>query len=482
MQNIACHGRTPGLVRHLSLLLIFFCVCSFCHGQTLRYSNHREVAIPDYATLRIGPFYSMMTFSQSVGGRYSRAEGTGVDFLYENVRGVMKTNGYELPLVSRLDLRNYLMIGRHTDLDISMSAAYSYFPLKTQENEFIFALAEEGVLGNVSLEFNPTPFVKGTLYENAVYRTDYVDTRGLVDRYGGQAYVFFDNTVGVNMDWLMAQDKNMAFSASMNNVLPRDTEFEDQKHVTFVESLAYEQTVNPFILVGSAGGFGQTAYSSTNRASRTATQTYSVYSNIKLTKRTIANASVGYSLASASPSSSDAGEEPGIAVGQASIETQLSRQLKHSVGWARSRRGGFNSDFEVADGYQYKMEWKGELTSANIFSTLSTVTPDKTSVNKYSDWQSGMKVDYPLVPSIVLRFSSLYDIRENQALAVGESSETEWNYDYTTWDSQIGTSFAVDRETTFSVYAEHVERRSNSSDLMYQMDIIGADLTYTHAF
>jgi len=439
------------------------------------------VAIPDYATLRIGPFYSMMTFSQSVGARYTQSEGTGVDFLYENVRGVIKTNGFEMPLVSSLDFRNYIMLGRHTDLDVSMNAKYSYFPLDTQENEFLFSLAEEGLLGTISLEFEPTPYIKGTLYENAVYRTDYVDTRGLIDRYGGQQYVYFNNTLGINMDWLMARDKNMAFSASMNNILPRDKEFKDQKSVTFAESLAYEQVVNPFIVAGAMGAFGQTVYSSTNRSSRTATQTYSVYGNVKLSKWTTAGASMGYSLASVSPSSSDA-EDPGTAVGQVSIETQLSRQLRHSAGWSRSRRGGFNSDFEIADGYQYRLDWQGKLSSANLSSALNTVTPDKTSVNEYSDWMSQISMNYPLLPSIMLHLSSSYDIRVNKALAVGESSETEWNYDYTTWDSQIGTSFAVDRETSFSIYAEHVERQSNSQDLTYQMDIIGADLTYSHAF
>ena len=123
-----------------------------------------------------------MTFSQSVGYRYMESSGSGVDFLYQNDLGTIKTNGSDFPLVSTLDFRNYLLISEHTDLDISFKASYVYYPMKTEDNQFLIDLAEEGAVGDLSMEFMPTPFIKGTLYNSAVYHVDYVDSRGILDR------------------------------------------------------------------------------------------------------------------------------------------------------------------------------------------------------------------------------------------------------------------------------------------------------------
>jgi len=130
-------------------------------AQMLRYDQHRELKPPDYATLRLGPFYSDLFFSQTAGFRYTRSEGTGTDFLFGNNRGVIKKDGSEYPLVARLDARNYVLISRHMDLDISFSLGYAYYPMETQENEFFFDISGEGVSGVVSMEFYISKFVRG---------------------------------------------------------------------------------------------------------------------------------------------------------------------------------------------------------------------------------------------------------------------------------------------------------------------------------
>ena len=76
------------------------------HAQTLRYSNHRDVDIPDYALFRIGPFYSNWAVSQSVGCRYSRSRGTGTEYLADNRFGAIGEDGLEFPLISVLTMRN----------------------------------------------------------------------------------------------------------------------------------------------------------------------------------------------------------------------------------------------------------------------------------------------------------------------------------------------------------------------------------------
>jgi hypothetical protein len=450
-------------------------------GQTLRYSNHREVTIPEDATLRIGPFYSSVTFSQSVGYRYMESSGSGVDFLYQNELGSIKTNGSDFPLVSTLNFRNYLLVSEHTDIDVSLKASYSYYPMHTEDDEFLLDLAEEGAVGEISMEFMPTPFIKGTLYNSAAYHVDYVNSRGILDRYGGQKYRHFDNTLGLNMDWLMSRDENMALSLSRADNVPMGDGFDDQKSVAYSEALSYERTVNVFMVAGMKCAFAETGYSSTNRAASTLSQSYSVFSNMKLTRQTTASTALGYSIASASSPEPGYEDPGGTMVGEVSLTTHLSEELVHSYGFARNVQGGFSSDFETVDAYQYRLDWKGDLVGVNLSSSLQDVTPSKASVNAYSDWTSSINISYPLLPYITLLASSSYDVIKNKGTATS-SNPVEWNHDYKTWTSQIGTSFSVTREVGFSTSVQHIERSSDSKDLAYQMNIFSADLTYTHAF
>ena len=219
----------------LLYLLLFLALPAW--GQNLRYSNRREVAIPEYATVRIGPFYSTMLFSQTAGYRYTRSSGAGTDYLTANRRGAILKDGEEFPLVSRLDFRNYLLITRNIDLDMSVRVGYEYYPLKTQENEFFIDLPEDGIGGNLSMEIALTPYIKGTLYERALYRTDYLDDRGMTDYAGGQEYEYFRNTAGMNLDWLMAKDKNLGISVRRLDLQTFDDEFERQDRVTWSESI-----------------------------------------------------------------------------------------------------------------------------------------------------------------------------------------------------------------------------------------------------
>jgi hypothetical protein len=207
----------------------------------LRYYQRREIQPPEYATLRLGPFYSNITFDQSAGYRYTRSEGTGTDFLYGNNRGIIEEDGGEFPLVSRLDARNYLMISRHMDLDISFSLGYAHFPLETQEDEFFFDIAEEGAAGSISMEFYITKYVRGMVSDDITYRTDYIDLRGIEDNYGGSSYEHLENKLKLTADWLMDETKNLGAELSREDLWVMDEQFEDQEHVTLMESLFYEQ-------------------------------------------------------------------------------------------------------------------------------------------------------------------------------------------------------------------------------------------------
>ena len=449
------------------------------NAQLLRFSNHREITIPEYTTLRIGPFYSTCVLSQSAGYRYTKGAGTGVDFLFSSRRGQLLKDGSDFPLVTILDFRNYLLITRYMDLDISMRVTYSHYPLETQEDEFFIDLADEGALGNISMEFTLTPFVKGTVYDAFSYHTDFVDTRGLSDLYGGRRYEYFENTGGLNMDWLLAHDRNLALSVSRNDLVPRGGEFQDQESVSYHERVAYEQRLSAFLVAGIRANLSQHIYVATNRP-ESAFQEYSIFSSAQLTRQTRGMVSAGYAV-SAIPSFTGTEErnDLGVMTGQLSLETQLGRDLSHSLKIARSLRPGFLSTFEVSNLYGYEIIWKSEQASAGFYSELNNTESSQSSVNEYTDWNSGLSLSYPLVEYITLLFSTAYSVRKNEA---GEFAgiDEDLRTDYRTWSSKVGTSFSVTRNVEFTTSFRHVERESDSEALDFERDIFTAVFTYKY--
>jgi len=510
------HGIGAGLRSRCPRVLVFclalaWLVPAAC-GQTLRYSNRREVGIPEYATLRIGPFYSSVTFSQSAGYRYVRTRGTGTDYLFRNRRGVIVEDGYEFPLISELDFRNYLLITRRMDMDLSLELVYEHYPMGTQEDEFNVDLPEEGIIGSLSAAFALTPCLKGTIYDNATYRTTYIDTRGIEDEYGGEEYEHFNNVLGLILDWGMSSDKNVSLSLSREDVVPRSDEFEDQERTTYHESLTYGQTVVPGVIAGARAAFSQTSYEDPDRGD-THLQDYSVFASAggsdepgvraPLSERTELTLSLGYSVGVVAEAGreritttnletdveTEADKDTASLTGKIGLRTLLRKDLVHSLSYSRSLRGGFRTAFETVDTYEYKIDWTGYASSASLYSRLSMVEPSTEARNEYRDWTSGFEMSYPLVRYITLLFQSTYSVRNNTTESgapeeeledLQEVADQELRNDYTTWQTRIGTKFSLMREIDFTTYAEHIERYSDSEDLEYERDILAAYLTYTH--
>ena len=472
--------------RYFVLLTVVFSVCLTygASGQTLNFSNHREVEIPDYATVRIGPFYSTLTFYQYFGYRYVASSGAGVDFLFSNRRGEVRKDGSDLPLITTLNFRNYLFITRHCDLDLSFAASYEYYPLETQESAFFLDPAEEGLFGNISMELQLTPVLKATILNNLVYRTDYVDTRGYEDPYGGRDYRYFSNKSGVDMDWLMARDKNLAFSVSLSRNIPEEDEFMDQDLTSIDETLKYEQKLNPFIVAGLDTGFGQNTYNSGERPD-SVYQTYSLFGNIRLTKSTSGSASAGYAMGTASGTDESQGEKDlGMAVGKVAVKSALTRTVSHSFEYDRGFVVGYNAAFELNNTYQYRLDLKGRWNAKmGIYSRYMDVEPTSETINQYSDWATGMDISYPLTPFVALQMVSEYLIRANGSIESGaEPVDVEWQSDYNTWRNRIGTSFAIFEDIGLTAYIQHVNRTSDSADLEYERLTASVMFNYKHKF
>jgi len=485
------------------------------HAQELRFSNHRDIEVPDYATIRIGPFFSTLAFTQSVGYRYVQTRGRGADWLFGTRRGVIRKDGREFPLISTLEMRNYLLVTENSDLDASIRVVYEHYPLATQDDDFYVDLGEEGIVGTLSSEFLITEFLRGTLYDNIIYRTDYIDTRGIPDLYGGREYEYLRNVVGLNMDWLMAKDKNLGISLSRLDNIPFTGEFADQEYVTYSEGVSYEQIIVPNLTGGARAGFSQTAYADTNRT-RLVQQDYSLFGSfdpeggvgIRLTDATSVEVSVGYSRGhGVSGAGGTNGFTETIAeaiIGRVELITQLRKDLAHRLLYERLLARGFLSHFEIIDSYGYRLEWAGVRTAVGAQSTMSIVRPVGGNVGEYRNWVSGVNVVYHLTQFIDLNGSSTYSVRYNrvgaldedaavdpeadiveEAADVGDVSPTideELVSDYATWVSRLGTAFGLTEKITFETYVQHTERISENENLAYERDIFEARLVFRHEF
>ena len=178
--------------------------------------------------------------------------------------------------------------------------------------------------------------------------------------------------------------------------------------------------------------------------------------------------------------SDSAGDSASLLV-EGRIETRLRKDMTHSLGYERGVRGGFLSAFEEYDSLEYQISYAGAFTSASVFSRWSTVRPSAAALNEYKDWTTGLTWTYPLSRSVDLRLTSTYSERENETVLV-ETGEVEWESDYSTWVTRVGTRFEVTRSIDFDFYAQHVDRTSESESLDYQRDTVAATFTYRHDF
>ncbi len=462
-------------------------------AQGLRFGNHREIKPPDYALLRIGPFYSSLLFQQSAGYRYVRTRGSGVDFLFQNQRGTIREDGHDVPLITTLNVRNYLIITPSIDLDASFRLAYEYYPLGTQEDQFIFDPAAEGVEGNFSSELQLTPFVRGLVYDNAAYRTDYVDARGRDDRHGGNEYQFFNNNFGLNLDWLMSKKHNLGLDLSRIDNIPTESEYALQEYHTHNATFVYQYNLFSGLVVGLRGVNSSTEYEHPDRAdvdfhdvSAFLSFTQDREAGLQLTRSTTLRGELGGGMTRNRSLSTDSREtEMDSLTGSIGLETKLTRGTSHSLSYERRFQQGYLSASELVDALLYRLSWASELTTASAHTGLSRADPSNLDVSDYDGWTSGISVTHTLTRYVKLVMTTQYSTRRMRNIpATAEEGKTdpELLYDYNTWVSRIGTSFALTKKIGFSTYYQHIERDSDYGDLAYTRDMFAANCAFSHQF
>ena len=486
-----------GMMRHALLLAIAAILLTpvVSLAQAIRLHAQREVRPPDYATFRLGPLYSTMALTETVGYRYTSSSGAGTDYLSDNERGRILKDGSDYPIISTLSFRNYLIITRRIDLDASIRIGYEYYPMDTQEDEFLFDMTEEGIYGNISSAFRLSKHLSGTIYDNFLYKTDYVDVRGEEDRYGGSDYERLDNTVGMRLNWQLSRRQTLSGMLSRRDVIPRDDEFAAQEKVEYTEGVVYTYRVYDGLDVGGDMRFTQIQYTGTNRPNANI-NTYSVFArasegkawglpigpNNTLTASLGVSTGYGKDREENEEGTIDSDADSVSGVGSIMLETQMSPTLNQTVSYSRSMGGGYSSAFEVRDTLDYRLRWQGKLSSVQFYSTLSEVAPTDDSDADYRSWITGLDVSYPLTHYITLIGSTSYSVRENEERVSSDDDELELSNDYDTWTSRIGTSFRLTRRISFRTYAEHTERISDEENLDYERDTVAAYLTYHRQF
>lgn len=452
-------------------------------GQSamLRFDQHREVEPPQYATLRIGPLYSDFGISQSVGYRYISMSGRGVDFLTGNSRGQFLKEGSDFPLVSGLSINNYLIVSRRMDLEANLGVSYEHFPLKTQEDDLRIDLTDEGVYGTFSSEYQPSRDVRILLYDDILYRTDYVDERGLNDRYGGQEYEHFENTVGADWDWSPSAVDNLSISVSRADTIPFDDEFETQERVNYAEAAGYQRQLNPFSTVGVLGAFSQSFYADDARPD-VYMYGVSAFGGAQLTRRLVGNASLGYQFSSYDEEDGDDRSRGALSMG-IGLGHEISEDKTHRLTYKRSQSEAFNGGVDVSDALAYGLLWEAGLFPGSLTTTFSSFEPQDSGRNGYSDWSTGLSLSHQLTRLLQVTLGTAYAVRINDDITgIVDPNTPDINSDYETWTIRLGAGMRLSKKTSFSAYAEHADRTSDNEDLAYTRDVIAATLAWTHKF
>lgn len=460
------------------LVVLFVAGAATVRAQNLRYDNYREVTIPEYATIQFGPFHSSWAFLLTAGYRYVETTGAGTDFLFVGSRGRLKKDGSDYPVIVGLDTRNYLVIGPHTDLDVSLGLRYEYYPMDTQTSEFRVFLPGEGLDANLSMETEPLPYLRMRFYDRFAWDADYLDTRGFEDRYGGRRFENIANTIGVDGDLLLAARHNLGLGLSRGDRWALDDEWEDQSRVTHNGYLLYQYEMTDYMIVGLRGGLKHMDYPEADDRPSTLINNYRVDINTRLTERTTFTAFTGYAIGTVSGTNSVLDVDTTLyGIG---LQTRLRPNLRHGVSYARGLRGGYEWSLEGFDQLKYEMRWNGEFSKWNLYTRWQTRDPNSTNVNDYTDWTSGVQCEVAVLPAVSLVGSVRYSERSNDDDQPVAFRSPELTSDYETWAYKAGPVVRLTDELKFEVFGEYIERDGDNDDLDYTRTIVSALLTYRH--
>ena len=479
-------------------------------GQSamLRYDQHREITPPEYATIRLGPLYSNIGIAQSVGYRYTRLSGAGIDYLESSRRGDVIKGGSEFPLVSSLTLNNYMIITRKMDLEANISINYYHYPMKTQEDELQINLSDEGIFATFSTQFTPSRNSRLLVFDDILYRTDYVDTRGLSDRYGGREYEFLQNTAGLDWDWKPGALDSFSASASRQDTIPISKEFDAQKGIRYSEVASYRRSLTPFAAAGLLGTASQAYYDDPDRPD-VFLNGISAFTGIRIAPPLTGDASLGYQVSTSTGGLLAEDVTSGGVTASLGLDHEISEKSRQRLYWQRLMSEAFVGGVDMSDTLGYNLSWNGGLLPGSLSTTYTIYDPQDEDRNGYADWATTLGVRHQLTRLLNLSLVASYSMRMNDTPVTADTlasetldsdvidSETlaseisgtdgadtlpDLGSDYETLTLTISTGFQMTKKTKLYAYASRADRTSADPDLAYTRDTVGVTLTWSHQF
>ena len=508
-------------------------------AEPSRFESYQFQGVPDKANIRLGDFSSDLAFFQSVGVRYVVSSGAGMDYIQGNTQsgstslglastgqsnsrnqlGQIKKDGFDFPLVSQVTARNYWLISNYMSVQLSFALTYRAFPMGSEDNlfdvgfidsgfsavmgSFSFAAGNEnwsgnyngggnmsasaggsGFSANLGTDFELTPYIRGRVYDRPSYRTDYVDPRGYQDTLSGQRYPVFQNMMGLDLDWQLAEDKSMGYSVSRTDSIPQDNGYGIGRSVVYQNSLEYRQQINPLTAVGVRGDWVARDYLE-QRGSQDQKDCVA-FMNSDITDDSSVHAELGYSMAQVEAATAyETNGTSDVVIGGVGLQTRLSETISHGLQYRRSQRAGFQAGVEVVDTVGYHIAWADpETWAVGLSSAYESVTPKLARVQAYSAWVNQITASRPLTRDLTLILASAYSIRKNTMppsgdLGVGNLFMSN-NYD--TWVSTIGLIQTLTLHLKLYTYVEHLERISPNPQLAGTREMAGATLGYYYDF
>jgi len=490
-------GGWWGLGAGLCLALVALPLAASAQG--ISFDNRRETAIPENATLRVGPFYSTATFYASAGYRYTRSSGAGSDYYLDGKRGKIRKDGSEIPIRLAMDFFNYVPLSRHSSIDATVRVVYRHYPLNTQEDDFNVFIPDESATGNLAFDYYITRYLRGTVYDRMKYAADYLDSRGQTDEVGGRRYEYFENRIGNTLLWLLSEDSNLGLTLERMDlwVLSNEEEFGRQERTEYRERLFYERELFARVVVGSSIGFTQRDYKDKTRSDTTQSD-YDLFARgnqgegFAITDHSTLGLNIGASTGKSDSRLSTNGtevvrEEDGqedittINMG-AALRTQLTRYLAHQLSYNRGLRGGYNSSFEEYDRWLYAIDYSRPGAGIRVFSEYNTVIPTDPNESTYEVWNSGVAVNVPITSYLTLDSSYTYSQRMNDDPSTDPNADAEEREDYFTRVARVGSSVSIMKNVKWVTYVQRYERLSDLDELEFTRDTFETRLDYTHRF
>lgn len=540
-------SRSPCLVL---MMLAGVCALSLApvtaRGQMLRFDEYRDLVIPDNANVRLGNFYSDWSFAQSVGVRYTRTTGEGATILEDGHLGRTREDGTDFPTVSTLSMKNYLLINKYMDLDLSVNISYNYFPAGTEDDQLDVDIVGEGMSARMgsftmsatrdalagsfngrnvtanaytetgsskrsgtsatlSSEFDLTKYVRSRIYDTPSYTTDYVDRRGRSDNLRGDKYRYFQNELGLDLDWLMAKNQDLAYSFRRMDTWPQDNDLNQARSSVTKQSLIYENQLNPVLMVGARADYTWRQFDAASnndptqgdyRRSDQFQQDYSGFMGADLTENTTLSLGGGYSMAELNnPGTYEQKGESDTVIGFATLRSMLTERTAHSIGYSREQDGGFEAGLEIIDQYRYAIAWHNDLWSWSYLCLYETVQPQLANVSEYSDWLNQVGLTRQLTRTMTGIANVAYTVRNNGEITMGNmtadgktvggdlnADQKFVSDDYTTWAANVGLTQRLTDHLAAYYYVEHLVQSGSDSSMDFERDTVGATLTYQHDF